>query len=164
MELFLFVVAAAGLLASALAVIMARSPLRGALALIIALCFLAVLFVLLDAAFVAAMQILVYAGAIMVLFIFVIMLLNLAPSASKPIYLSISKLLGGLAALYFAARIAQGALHSGLASGPGKAVDATVKSVGRLMLTDYLFAFEAIGVLLLVAIVGPVVLGMKRLQ
>jgi NADH-quinone oxidoreductase subunit J len=162
MEVFLFVFAAAGLLVSAGAVIFARSPLRGALSLIISLCFLAVLFILLDASFVAAMQVLVYAGAIMVLFIFVIMLLNLTPTATKPIYLSFSKLLGGLAALYFAGRIAQGALRYG--AGSGKAVDSTVKAVGTLMLTDYLFAFEAIGVLLLVAIVGPVVLGMKRLQ
>ncbi len=164
MDIAVFVIAAAGLLVAAGATILARTPLKGALSLIVALVFLSVLFVLLDASFVAAMQVLVYAGAILVLFVFVIMLLNLQPGASRPIYFSISKILGGLAALYFAARIAEGAFRYGVPAGVGKPVVATVKVVGELMLSQYLFAFEAIGVLLLVAIVGPVVLGLKRLQ
>jgi NADH-quinone oxidoreductase subunit J len=164
MDIFVFVIAAAALLVSSGAVILARSPLKSALALICALCFLAVLFVLLDASFVAAMQVLVYAGAILVLFVFVIMLLNLQPGNMRQRYLSVSKVLGGLAALYFSARIAEGAFRYGIPQGVGKPIEATVKVVGQLMMTQYLFAFEAIGVLLLVAIVGPVVLGMKRLQ
>ncbi len=164
MDIAVFVIAAAGLLVTAGGTIMARTPLKGALSLIVALVFLSVLFVLLDASFVAAMQVLVYAGAILVLFVFVIMLLNLQPGTQRPIYFSISKVLGGLAALYFSARIAEGAFRFGVPSGVGKPVVATVKVVGELMLSQYLFAFEAIGVLLLVAIVGPVVLGLKRLQ
>lgn len=164
MDIFIFVIAAAGLIVSSGAVVMARSPLRSALALITTLVFLAILFVLLDASFVAAMQVLVYAGAILVLFVFVIMLLNLQPGTHRQRYLSVSKVLGGLAALYFAARIAEGAYRYGIPAGPGLAVNATVRVVGQLMMTQYLFAFEAIGVLLLVAIVGPVVLGLKRLQ
>lgn len=162
LELVVFVLCAAGLLVSAGAVILMRSPLKSALSLISTLVFLAVLFVLLDAAFVAAMQVLVYAGAILVLFVFVIMLLNLQPANDRGVYFSISKILGGAAAVFFALKIGINALA--FSGGPGVAVDGSVKAVGTLMLSQYVFAFEAVGILLLVAIVGPVVLGLKRLQ
>ncbi len=162
MATILFYLAAVGLLGSAGAVILSRSPLRSALALIVALAFLALLYVLLDAPFVAAMQVLVYAGAIMVLFIFVIMLLNLQPGGSgRPAYLSIAKGLGTLASVYVFYAILRG---SG-AVGPtaGAAVDGSVRNIGRLLLTNYLFGFEAISILLLVAVVGAVVLGLRKL-
>jgi NADH-quinone oxidoreductase subunit J len=161
LELGLFVVGAAGALLSALAVVLAHSPLRAALYLIASLCSVALLFILLDAGFVAAMQVLVYAGAIMVLFVFVIMLLNLGTVGGRPAYLSLSKVMGGVAVGYLSWRVGEAALAIG--SGEGKAVDGTVKSIGTLLLTDYLFGFEAISILLLVAVVGAVVLGMKRL-
>jgi NADH-quinone oxidoreductase subunit J len=158
-ETILFYGASAGLLFSALATVVLRSPLKSALSLIATLCFLALEFLLLDASFVAAMQVLVYAGAIMVLFVFVIMLLNLGPGAGKrPAYLSFAKLLGTLAL---------GLIATLLLAQPGPAgsrfVDGSVKSVGTLLLTDYLFGFEAISVLLLTAAVGAVVLGLRRL-
>ncbi|MBC7795021.1 MAG: NADH-quinone oxidoreductase subunit J [Clostridia bacterium] len=168
LSLMVFVVAAAALLVSAIAVISARNPLMSALALISSLVFLAVLFVILDAAFVAAMQVLVYAGAILVLFVFVIMLLNLQQADDRPFWvamwdrISISKILGAGAAIYLGLRVGLGALQ--FPGGAGVPVDGSVKVIGALMMSQYVFAFEAIGVLLLVAIVGPVVLGMKRLQ
>ena len=151
------------LVAMALYVATAQNPLRAALALIVALANVAVLYVLLDAPFVAAMQVLVYAGAIMVLFLFVIMLLNLGPEAAKrPIYLSVSKLAGALAALYFVIRILLGTSH--VRGTVGKPLDGSVAHIGQLLLTDYVFNFEAISVLLLVAVVGAVVMGLKRLS
>jgi NADH-quinone oxidoreductase subunit J len=160
----LFYAAAAGLLLAGLAVVTSRSPLRSALALIVALCALALLYILLEASFVAAMQVLVYAGAIMVLFVFVIMLLNLQPGGGlKPAYLSISKMLGTLAAAYLFYAVLEGAGFLKNAQAKLPAIDGTVKNIGRLLLTDYLFGFEAISVLLLVAVVGAVVLGQKRL-
>lgn len=162
MESVMFWGAGIGLVIMSLLVVIARSPLRSALALIAALCMQAVLYILLDASFVAAMQILVYAGAIMVLFLFVIMLLNLRPDAQRrPAYVALGgKVLGGGAVAYMAYRILQGLVGS---RGVGQAVDGSVKHIGVLLLTDYLFAFEAISVLLLVAVVGAVVFGMRKL-
>jgi NADH-quinone oxidoreductase subunit J len=160
-EAFLFIFAAAGALSTAVMVVLARSPLRGALYLIASLCSVALLYVLLEAGFVAAMQVLVYAGAIMVLFVFVIMLLNLGPATARPAYLSLSKITGATAVGYLSYRVGDAALAVG--SGAGKPIDGTVKAIGTLLLTDYLFGFEAISLLLLVAVVGAVVLGLKRL-
>lgn len=163
METVLFVLFAAGLLVTSGAVVVSRNPLKSALYLIVSLVCLAVLFVLLDAQFVAAMQILVYAGAIMVLFVFVIMLLNLQPGAARPIYVSLSKAAGAVAVLYCSFRIAQGAFEVGMGAKVAPTVASSVKAVGALMYSEHLFALQAIGVLLLVAIVGPIVLGMKKL-
>jgi NADH-quinone oxidoreductase subunit J len=163
-EALLFYIGAAVAIAGAALVLLARSPLRGALALIVSLCGVALLYLLLDASFVAALQILVYAGAIMVLFVFVIMMLNLGPDAGvRPAYLSVAKLLGFFAAAYFAFRIIAGAVGIEKAAAEPAAGFGSVKTVGTLLLTNYLFAFEAISVLLLVAVVGAVVLGLKRL-
>jgi NADH-quinone oxidoreductase subunit J len=161
MESLSFIIVAAGLLAMALCVVLARSPLRSALALIVALCLQAILYVMLDAPFVAAMQVLVYAGAIMVLFLFVIMLLNLGPDAvRRPAYLAVSKVLGTVFTGFVVYRMATLALEE---HGPGRAVDGSVKHIGNLLLSDFLFNFEAISVLLLVSVVGAVVFGLKRL-
>ncbi len=161
-EAVLFGLGAGALIVTALGVILAKSPLRSALYLIVALCCSALLYVLLDASFVAAMQILVYAGAIMVLFVFVIMLLNLDPiGAGRPAYFSFTKFFGFLAMAYLVGRIIFNAVQ--IAGGPGKPVDGSVKNIGVLLLTDYLYGFEAISVLLLVAVVGAIVLGLKRL-
>jgi NADH-quinone oxidoreductase subunit J len=156
---WMFFLGAAGTIGAAIMMVFSRSPLRAAMWLIAALCGVALLFLLLDAAFVATMQVLVYAGAIMVLFVFVIMLLNLGPDASvRPAYLSVAKVLGTLAAGYFTFAII-GATSASTAA----EIDGSVKAVGTLLLSDFLFAFEAISVLLLVAVVGAVVLGLKRL-
>jgi NADH-quinone oxidoreductase subunit J len=157
----LFIAGATGAILSAVFLVFSRSPLRGALYLIASLCSVALLYVLLEAGFVAAMQVLVYAGAIMVLFVFVIMLLNLDSGGARPAYLSVSKVLGAGAVGYVAFRVGDAALTMG--AGAGKPIDGSVKAIGTLLLTDYLFGFEAISVLLLVAVVGAVVLGMKRL-
>jgi NADH-quinone oxidoreductase subunit J len=157
---WLFYVGAAGAIIAALMMVFSKSPLRGALWLIASLCCVALLFMLLEASFVAAMQVLVYAGAIMVLFVFVIMLLNLGPDASvRPAYVSVAKVLGALGAGYFTFQI----IMTTAGGGAGKPVDGSVKAVGTLLLSDFLFAFEAISVLLLVAVIGAVVLGLKRL-
>ena len=162
MEDVIFGITSALMLLMSVLVVWARSPLRSALALICSLCCAAVLYILLDAQFVAAMQILVYAGAIMVLFLFVIMLLNLGTEARRPT-VSVAmgaKLLGGGAVAYFSLRLLETSVQS---RGPGRLLDGSVKHIGNLLLTDYLFNFEAISVLLLVAVVGAIVFGLKRL-
>jgi NADH-quinone oxidoreductase subunit J len=160
MSTVLFVVAAAGTLGGALAVVLARSPVHAALSLALVLVSVAMLFVELDAGFVAAMQLLIYAGAVMVLLVFVIMLLNMRPGeAAKPAYLSVSKTLGALAAFYVLYLVA-GGVEAGAG---GASVDGSVGAVGRLLLSEHIFAFEGVSVLLLTAIVGAVVLGIKKL-
>jgi NADH-quinone oxidoreductase subunit J len=162
METGVFYLVALGVLVSALGVVTARSPLRGALSLVVCLCGLAVLFVLLEASFLAAMQVMVYAGAIMVLFVFVIMLLNLGTDGTRrPAFWSLSKGLGVLAVLYVGWRALQGVGSMGPSF---DGLDGTVRGVGLLLLTDHVFAFEAVSMLLLAAVVGSVVLAQKRVS
>ncbi len=162
MESLMFALCAASLLVMAVSVVVAKSPLRSALALIVALVNLAVLFVLLQAPFVASMQVLVYAGAIMVLFLFVIMLLNLRPDAqARPTLATLAQACGCAAGLYLTGRLLLGCLP---AAPPGHLplIDGTVRHIGQLLLHDFLFHFEAISMLLLTAVVGAVTLGLKR--
>ena len=161
MESLVFVATAAVLLIMAISVILAKSPLRSALALIVALSNLAVLFVLLEAPFVASMQVLVYAGAIMVLFLFVIMLLDLRPSAVvRAPNLALTTALGVLGSLYVLGRMLLGSLSARPLG--SAALDGSVRHIGELLLSRYLFSFEAISVLLLVAVVGATALGLRR--
>jgi len=159
-----FVVAAAAVLAGALGVVTARNPVHSALMLIQTLFGVAVLFVAQNAHFLAAVQVIVYAGAIVVLFLFVIMLLgvdreeNVAAEplrGQRPLAVIVSLL--SLAELVWLGRVqwATGALSvGGAADGPG----ANVEKLGRSVFTQYLFGFEATSVLLVIAVVGAVVL------
>jgi len=161
-EMLVFMLGAGTLVTCSLAVVFAKNPLRSALALICALCASAVLYVMLDASFIAAMQVLVYAGAIMVLIVFVVMLLDLGTQQERsPPQFGLIKLLGVGSIAYVGYRMVSA--MQALMLGSGVAVDGSVKHIGILLLTDYLFGFEAISVMLLVAVVGAVVLGRKRL-
>ncbi len=146
----------------ALMMVSFKNPLSGAFALVLSLVSLAFLFAQLHAEFVFILQILVYAGAIMVLVIFTIMLLNLnedelreAP-AGRPRWFLIVTLCGaglaGVLRVFSQIDIQARTLPEGFGD---------IAAVGRLMLTDYLYPFEVISVLLLVAIVGVVLLAKK---
>jgi len=163
-----FLPLAALLIASALGVVLSRNPIRSALSLVATLFLLAVMFVLLDAHLVAALQIIVYAGAIMVLFLFVIMLLNLQQEPHEE----------GQAGQRIAAWVAAGlvllTMAVGLwrvlpgASGPegsGAVPEGfgSTAAVSERLFTQFLLPFEITSVLLLVAIVGAVVLAKRRL-
>ena len=154
---------------SALLCITRRNPVASALWLVVTLFALAALFVLLDAQFIAVLQVLVYAGAIMVLFLFVIMLLNLGrpgPSDLKgPVGLAVATLLGGL--LFF--QLLRGATPSAAGTPAGNAMaqlqqeQGIVGAVARPLFSQYLIPFEITSVLLLAAIVGAVVLAKRKL-
>jgi NADH-quinone oxidoreductase subunit J len=158
-----WIVAALALLSSGLAVVLFSNPFYSALALIANLASLAVLYLLLSAEFVAAAQVLVYAGAVVVMFLFVIAYLGGradAPWAGKPT-------LQSLAAITAAAAIAVEvivviALEAGdhLATAP-ELQDGfgSPARIGRLFLGDHLLAFEVTSIVLLVAAVGGVILG-----
>jgi NADH-quinone oxidoreductase subunit J len=168
MSPIVFSVLAVLLIACGLGVVLARSPIRSALSLVMALFFLAVMFLLLDAQLVAALQVIVYAGAVVVLFLFVIMLLNLQhePGAIARTGVRYGGLL--LGSLFLLALIRFLAGDVPLQAGPGMegAVDASFGSTALLaerLFTQHLLAFEITSLLLLVAIVSAVVLAKKKL-
>jgi NADH:ubiquinone oxidoreductase subunit 6 (subunit J) len=156
--------AAAACLGSGLAVISFTNPFFSALALIGNLAALAVLFLLASAEFVAAAQVLVYAGAVMVMFLFVIAYLGerAEPLAGGPSWVSWAAIVAASALLIEIVAVI------GLAAGDGLADEAQVErsfgspaEIGRLFLTDHLLAFEITSIVLLVAAVGGVVLGSR---
>lgn len=141
-----------------------RSPVTSAMFLVLTIVFLTGLFVLLEAFFLAAVQILVYAGAVMVLFLFVIMLLDL-PEEERDRYrwgLTVLAMLamGGLLGLLLKA-VSSSELPAGFTAGaaPGDPVP-----LGRLLFTEYLLPFEIVSVLLLVAMIGVVLLSRRDLK
>lgn len=149
---------------TALLMVTRQNPIFSAVWLVVSFFASAVLFLMLDAQFVAVLQILLYAGAIMVLFIFVIMLLNVREEELKPKVMQFSGLLGGGAALYLVILFTLGILKEKAAPfGPISADFGYVAPVGKLLFTKYLIPFELTSVLLLVAIVGSVVMGKRKL-
>jgi NADH-quinone oxidoreductase subunit J len=156
-----FVVLAALTVLSALTVVVHRNPVHSAVALVVTLCLLALFFFALDAQLVAILQVIVYAGAIVVLFLFVIMLLNLQAQARTTggALLVATAAIGGfaLAALVVATLSrAAGSPASGVAAGFGETA-----AIARQLFTVYLLPFELTSLLLLVAIVGAVALAKK---
>ena len=153
-------VAAAG----ALGVVVSRKVFYSAVSLIVCLAALAGLYMLLQAPFIAAVQVIVYAGAIMVLFIFVIMLLDpfsAAVLADKRRYLQFMGIALGLIALFLLAPLV--AVHDmrTVPHSPSPALG-TAYAIGKSIFTDYLLPFEATSALILVAIIGAVVLGKRH--
>ena len=157
---------------SALLFVTRKSPVAAALWLVSTMFCLAAMYVLLDAQFIGAMQVLVYAGAIMVVFLFVIMLLNLGhPSEladARGLWWKLVAGFVGLALLaeVFAvtrARIPLSFLQLKAGTLAAQvAADGAIAPVARPLFTDYLLAFELTSVLLLAAIVGAVVLGRRK--
>ncbi|MBM4329965.1 MAG: NADH-quinone oxidoreductase subunit J [Deltaproteobacteria bacterium] len=168
-ETFLFVLLAVVTTIAAILVIVQRNPVASVIYLIITLFCLAGIYLLLSAPFIAVIQVLVYAGAIMVLFLFVIMLLNLEKE-KKLIYRNrLQKVLGVFLGVVLLAQI--GMIFSSvlLEGSKGKFPAEKVAALGnteviaRLLFTDFLLPFEIISVLLLVAIVGAIVLAKKQI-
>ena len=158
-------------IASGLMLVISRNPVHSALYLIVTLFCLAGLFALLNAHFLAAIQILVYAGAIMVLFLFVIMLLNLKEVKSEFEKLSGFKILGVAAAVLLLAEVVYLLLYrdssigmQGTASSELIARQGNTKMIGELLFTDYLLPFEVTSILLIVALIGAVVLAKRKLE
>lgn len=157
-------------IASALAFVTRKSPVAAALWLVNTMFSLSVLFVMLDAPFIGVMQVLVYAGAIMVVFLFVVMLLNLGhPSDLADVrgrWWKIGAAVFGLVMLSEVWVISKTRLSGDLVLPPG-ANEATLARLGAVgavaqpLFRDYLLAFELTSVLLLIAIVGAVMLGKK---
>lgn len=150
----------------AISVVVARNPIFSSLWLVACLFAQAALFITMDAGFVAVLQILLYAGAIMVLILFVIMLLNLAPRSFKFRTIIGERLLLGTGAFYLAGVIGFAVFMAfkrvGVSTGDTLvAPTGSVENVGNLLLTKYAVPFELLSVLLLVAIVGSIVMSRR---
>jgi NADH-quinone oxidoreductase subunit J len=151
-------------LAGGVGVVVARNPVNGAMALVGSFFSLAGLFLLLDAQLIAALQVLVYAGAIMVLFLFVIMLLNLGPRDLGPPRFGVGKGIGVLAVAATVTTLLKVVLPLGRGSPvPINASFGTVESVGRVLYQQYALPFEVVSLLLLTAIVAAVVVAKGRI-
>ena len=161
MALLAFGVIAVVAVASALGLVLRRNPIHGALFLVVNLASIAAFYLTLGAEFLAAAQVIVYAGAIMVLFVFAIMVLIPGKEETGPdprrsirlLALPIAALLLGVLVMVLATR------RGGPAAAPAVG---GVESLGRLLFTDYLFPFELTSVLLLAAMVGVLVLARRR--
>ena len=168
-NLILFYVFAAIAVGATLLVVVQSNPVYSVLLLIASFIGLAGLYVLLDAPFVAVIQIIVYAGAIMVLFLFVVMLLNAPREAivrSGLFESGATRAIGALLAIAFAAEIAW-ALTRPRTIAMGIDGDRTTYSVGEIgqrLFQEYAFAFEATSILILVAMVGAVTLAGRHLS
>jgi NADH-quinone oxidoreductase subunit J len=162
--IFMFIVCAALAVAGALTLIWAREPIHSALALVLVMIALAVLYLLLGAPFISAVQIIVYAGAVMVLFVFVIMLLNAGieerTNFSK---LAIPGVLLGLGLLveiaYWLARSGVGRALANGANAPSTEV--STRDLSEMLFRQYLFPFEATSILILIAVLGAFVLARR---
>ena len=167
-EAVVFWILAAGTVGAALMVIVppvGRNPVFGAMALVACFFCLAGLYVLLAASLIAALQIIVYAGAIMVLFTFVIMLLNLSDAELGAPRYTTAKFVGVLSIGFVFAKVIKVIGEStpktmGALKGPESY--GGVKAVGSVLLKDFLLPFELVSILLLVAIIGAVLLAKKR--
>ena len=163
----LFFVLAVLMVAAALGVVLSRNPIRSALCLVATLFLLAVNFVLLDAHLVAALQVTVYAGAIMVLFLFVIMLLNLQtdpPDLGWGSQRAAAWLTGGMALLTLLLAVWRARAELAASDAALPAAFGTTAALSERLFTQYLLPFEITSLLLLVAIVGAVVLARRRVE
>lgn len=162
-----FFLLAVGAIATAVTMLTRKNPVSAAVFLIAHFCCLSGLYLTLQAQVLALLQILVYAGAIMVLVVFVIMLLNLghetdAPESSKMrglVALTVAGLLGiQIVAPFFTFPGMYSDIH------PAARTNGTIEVLGKRLFTEYIFPFEAISLLLLAAIIGAVMIGRRFIQ
>lgn len=166
MSLFLFYFFASLMLVFGAAVILNRNPIASALSLVICFMGLSALFMSLDAFFIGIIQVLVYAGAVMVLFLFIIMLLDLRAEQLRKInYVAVAG--GSGVAIVFFLQIYFVVRQLSAAQQPFPALAAKtddVHNIGALLFTNFNLPFQIIGVLVLVATIGVVVLSKRELR
>jgi len=165
MERIVFDAAAAIAILFAALMVLNRNPVKSVLALVVSFFFLAVTYVMLFAPFIAAIQVIVYAGAILVLFLFVLMLLNIRHEGADKDPRPIQRILGGGAILLFTIVLVALLSKHGTPPGLPPASETAAPHIGdvaRAVYSDYLLPFEALSVLLLAALVGAFVLVSKE--
>jgi len=160
----LFYILATVAILAALCLVLQRTPVYSALSLIVVLCSLAVIYLLLGAEFLAVIQVIIYAGAIMVLFVLVIMLLN-ARQETPTDRSRLARWLGAPLLLAFLGEVLF-AVWQHFPPETGPAATALVgrpRAIGELLFRNYVLPFEVTSILILVAVLGAVVLAKKRL-
>jgi NADH-quinone oxidoreductase subunit J len=169
-EALLFYILAVLAVVSAISVISQRSPMSSVISLVVCFFALAVLYLLLNAHFVAVLQVIVYAGAIMVLFLFVIMMLNLRGPEAPHSFHGLHKLAAVALVLCLVCLVTFGLAHRVVLGQPGEATEEVMAQAGNtemlaeLLFQRYLLPFEAVSILLLVAIVGAIVMASRRFE
>jgi NADH-quinone oxidoreductase subunit J len=165
-ELIAFVPLALLSVVTALGMVLSRNAVYSALLLVVNFFCLAGFYVLLQAQFLAVVQVIVYAGAIMVLFLFVLMLLGVRNEVALRETIPGQRAVAGVLGVLLLAAVVVAVLNGNLSGGAGDLAAANqggnVEAVGRLLFTRYVFAFEATGILLVVAAVGALVLGKRH--
>ena len=162
----LFLSASVVAIVAAVGMIVSRSPVRSALWLILTLIVIAGLYLTLQADFVAVVQVLVYAGAIMVLFLFVIMLLNLGdmPDLEQVDFKKGAGFVLGVAVLTLLTYIGTTAAIDYPAVGTDPGTTGTASAIAQSLFTQYALPFEMIGILLLLATIGAVMLAKRTFE
>ena len=166
MQAFLFYLFAALTLLCALLVVVnpfSRNPVTSAMFLVLTIASLAGIFILLDAYFLAAVQVLVYAGAVIVLFLFVIMLLDLKEEQRRRIR-RFGCIAGAIAVAAITAVFTRTFLRSPFPSATAATAPGATRPLGELLFSQYLLPFEIVSVLLLVAMIGAILLSKKDLR
>ena len=166
LELILFLILAAAAIISAILMVTRKNPVSSALYLVFNFFIIAVLYLFLRAQFIAIIQITVYAGAIMVLFLFVIMLLNLGDDKLLKWKLNSTRTLASLMGLALLAEIIYYVTNftSASALAPDSESMGTVEAIGKVLYRSYLFPFEITSILLLAAIVGAIFLAKRKFE
>lgn len=170
-DIFFYIFSSIALLTALFGVVLGKNPIACAFSLVVVFFCVAANYALMHAHFIAAIQILVYAGAIMVLFVFVIMLLN---ADTKNLDLGRSKVFQGGAAVLCAAMLAMfawsikngavSAKRTGLTPEKVDSLGGNLQVVSELMFSDYILPFELTSILLLVGIVGSVALAKRKVE
>lgn len=162
--MFVFSILTVLLIASALGVVLSHNPINSALCLILNMMGIACLFASLDAHFLAAVQIIVYAGAVMVLVLFVLMLLNIKVEAPKPAsrFFVYSCFVVSAVFLYYGVPVIFDAF-SGISHAP-KVFDGSMEALGKELYTTHIFPFEASSILLMAAVAGAVMLAKRKIK
>ena len=159
-----FYIAALVAVVAGLNVVLQRTPVYSALSLIVVLCALAVMYLLLNAPFIAVLQVIIYAGAIMVLFVLVIMLLNAGREEPSDRSRLAHWLGGPLLAIFLVELLfVVWREFAGQGAFPPVPVDASPRAIGSLLFQNYVLPFEVTSILILVAVLGAVVLAKKQL-
>lgn len=140
-----------------------KNPVTSAMFLVMHIVSVAGLFVMLHAFFLAAVQILVYAGAVIVLFLFVIMLLDIRHEERR-LWQFFGITTGGIVLFSIAFILVKAIVSSGIGEGKSPAFEGSTAHLGKVLFTEYVLPFEMMGVLLLVAMIGVIVLSKKKLD
>lgn len=171
LEALLFLIMGSITIACALCVVLQKNPIYSAIFLIQTMVSLAVLYVLLHAQFIAAIQIMVYAGAIMVLFIFVIMLLNLSKADEEDerdnlFFQKPSAIILGFILVVMIGAVTLKTVFQGIKGEYTPEIISQIGNtqlIGKMLFTKYVFPFEIASILLFAAIIGAIVLAKKRI-